>query len=312
MPNADTLNVEVSPANPGPHQQVNFTLTSYSTNLNQDEVGWYVNNTLEKKGAGITSFSMTTGALGNKTTVEVVVATNTGNLVTKDIVLVPAEVDILWDSNSAVPPFYKGKALYPDQGTVTLTAMPNMMAADGTRLKPSDLVYTWKQDGQILGDGPVFGSNTISLSGSVLLESFAISVEVSTPDNSVVADGQLRLNPIGPGIIMYQNDPLYGILFNEALPAQTNLASNEIQVSAFPYFYSTDDVNSGNINYAWTMNGSAVSNTSGGTITLRNTNSTGGSSALGVTVANSVRAFQSASRSILINFSKAAGTPSAF
>ena len=60
--NAPNLNVYVSPAHPGPRQQVAVTLESFATDLDRASISWSLNDTAAKQGVGQKSFTFTTGA----------------------------------------------------------------------------------------------------------------------------------------------------------------------------------------------------------------------------------------------------------
>ncbi len=86
--------------------------------------------------------------------------------VTKDIPITPEDLDIIWQANSYVPPFYEGKALFPPVGTVSFVAMPGFIDSNGNPVNPKKLIYTWSQDTTVLGDKSGYGKNVLTVQGT--------------------------------------------------------------------------------------------------------------------------------------------------
>src|SRR5690606_10591875 len=65
--------VDFSPAVPGPNQNVKITLSSFATDLNKAAITWSVDGKESLSGTGKTSFSFTTGDIGSKTEIGVII-----------------------------------------------------------------------------------------------------------------------------------------------------------------------------------------------------------------------------------------------
>jgi hypothetical protein len=103
------VNVDMIPENPGPNQAVSVTLTSFATDINAASITWKVNDKTQKTGRGEKVFNFTTGGINTTTTLDIQIITAEGQLVAKTFDIKPVGVDLLWQSGSFVPPFYKVK-----------------------------------------------------------------------------------------------------------------------------------------------------------------------------------------------------------
>lgn len=254
----DYTTISLLPEHPGPNQSVTASLLLNLTDLNKAEISWFLNGELQESGVGDKSFNFKTGPTGSVTRVSVLIDTFEGETAEKEIVIRPAEVDILWNANTYTPPFYKGKALFTNQSEITLTAIPNFFNSGGNRINPKNLVYEWYRGNSKLKDYSGFGKDTLSLKGGVLFKSLDVKVEVRTLDDSMVAEKNITISPENPEALIYQNHPLYGILLNRTLDKVT-LKDREITLSAIPYFFSALTKNDTGLEYSWNQNNRSIS-----------------------------------------------------
>ena len=142
------------------------------------------------------------------------------------------------------------------------------------------------------------GKDTIIVRSSVPLNPTVVSVEISTLDNAITAVGSISAEPGQPQILFYENNPLYGILWNRALTSPFAPAQKEISVLAIPYFFGVQSATDGKLQYDWTLNGAPVSSTGAKNIlNLRQENGQIGNALLGLRVANTSGLFQFRHRS---------------
>ncbi len=213
-----------------------------------------------------------------------------------------SNVDLLWQTNTYTPPFYKGKALYTTQSTVTVVAVPHIFTKNGTLLEPKDLVFTWKQDYKVMGSLSGFGVDSYSFKGAVLGKPTLIEVEISTPTEGSKAKQGLTLSARSPEAIVYENDPLYGILYNKAITSSFTLPSNEVKLTASPYFFSTDVIGKNNLQYQWDINNASTANNTNKSIILRHGGDIAGSSNISLVISNTVDFFQKIGFNFQVNF----------
>jgi hypothetical protein len=208
-------------------------------------------------------------------------------------IVLPAGVDLIWEAESYTPPLYKGKALYPDGGSVRIVAMPD--ARFGNH---DNLFYTWKTDGRVLGSLSGRGRQVFERAGTILGGPLSVSVEVrETPDGPVAAAGVARIPASAPQVLAYEHDPLLGTIFDKALQGTVALEREEITVVAYPYFFSAParDV----LEYEWRVNSRAAGGDK--SITLRRGDETGGAS-VALNVTNPLTILQRAAVTLRITF----------
>jgi hypothetical protein len=308
----EQINLNVSPENPGPNQEVSISLEAFGTDLNRADISWLINGAVQKNGVGATQFSFVTGKSGSVSDVVIYILPVNGTKITKEILITPASVDIVWESPSYVPPFYKSKRLYPPEGSLTFVALPNLVQ-NGTPIDPKTLVYKWTINQQVVADRSGYGKNTISVTGDVLNQGWNINVEVSSVKDNVVGDGSVSVSSIQPQLLLYEHSPTYGFLFNQELPNQYQLKNSEVTVAALPYYFSILSPNDPVMKYNWSMNNQATTLLANqNSVTFRKPDNIDGQSLVLVNAANQVNFLQSAAANMMISFYKNSNAPISF
>lgn len=295
------LNVEIIPESPTPNSTVTAVIKYSGIDSNRTTFSWFINGTLKKSGVGEVNFSFKTGDIGKKIDLKVSAKTPDGQVIEQNISIIPSSVNLIYEAQSYTPPFYKGKPLFTNQGTLRIVAVPTIVVSS-KKVDPKKLIYTWKSDGQILSDASGYGKNVMTFNGGVPWKSTEITVSVKTIDQKVTAQDTLLLNPVNPKIVVYENNPVYGILFNKAILGSIKTFKTELSLIAEPYFFSIQ--NSGyNLTYSWWMNDQTLS-ASKKTVTITNKNNLEGMANIGVKVTNNKKIFQYAQTDSVIEFSK--------
>ena len=300
------INVDMSPENPGPNQLVSVFITSYGTNLDYAFMTYKVNGKTEKTGHGIKTFQFVTGDMNTTTTLDIVVNTIEGEIVTQTIKVSPTSVDLIWQSRSYVPAFYKGKALFSHQNLITFVALPHMIGSNGGEINAKNLVYQWKKNGDVVDNASGYGRDTYTLVGSLISRSLDISVQVTSPDADGVGFARIVANPIEPSIVFYEKSPLYGIEFQKALTETVSLNdSKEVAITAVPFYFGTTDSSSPELSYKWSINNNAINdNTESTTRVFRQKEGTSGTSYISLAIENSRKILQYASSGFNLKFGK--------
>ncbi len=272
----DDLTIQTFPANPGPNQKVVISISSFAIDLERADIAWTVNSKFAKRDTGLTTYAVTTGDVGSVTTVDITLRTADGAQVSKTIALRPADVTLLWYADGYAPVLYEGKILHTSGGMITVAALSNFILR-GTPLGPDALFYDWRLNDQSLDNQSGLGKQTIMFQGSLLYGKDTISVTVSTKDHVLAADGQLTIQTQNPNIIFYEDDPLSGTIYENALSDTYFLKKPEITIRAEPYFISTPLLLPGKINAGWLINNikTAGNPTFPRIITLRQNGSSG-------------------------------------
>jgi hypothetical protein len=297
----NNIQVSITPEFPKAGDSVAIHLVSYSTPLDQATISYIVGGKVINKGLGLVDFNTTAGAIGSISTITARILTANGQTVNKIITIQPADIDLVWQAESYTPPFYQGKALYPHQGLITFVAIPNTSASKSVAKSLGSFIYTWKKDGDILGDFSGYGKNTFNWRGTVISRPFNVEVDVSTSAGISIGSANVNINPQSPVVALYQDDPLLGVLANKNLKNIT-MIGKELSIAAVPYFFNkgTEPVN---LEYKWTMNGQSIANQLDPSIlTVRNNTGLSGNSTIGLQVSNVLKILQFASDSMSVTF----------
>jgi len=287
------------PQTASPNSNVQAVLESTSVNLDTSNIAWLLNGKNIKSGLGIKEINFTTGPVGSQTTLEAIIS-NSGNNISKKITIASSDIDILWRGKGFIPPFYKGRTLWGAQTSITLMALPHVFNSNGKEISNNNLIYKWIKDGFVLGNVSGVGKNSLSLSDSVLSMPINIEVQVSIDGNSVVATKNLSFIPKKQSILIYENNPLYGLLFNKEINGLFSTTEKEFSFAAFPLFFSTTKKDSGNITYAWLLNG--INSGSQSIITYRAPDNSPVSSNITLNVVSPLMVLQNVSRNFVAQF----------
>ena len=295
------LFINKKPSFPKAYQQVTLSLESYLTNLDKDDISWYKNGVLERRGVGEKNFSFETGKLGEVDVILVKIGLGHSEYVSKEIKIRPAEVDLIYDADSYTPPFYKGKALNSYQSDVKIVAIPNLINKEGYKIKSENLIYKWRKDWTVLGKSSGVGKDTLFLNSFTRFRDSFIVVDVESLDGSVKAQQALKVKSFEPEIVFYEKDPLFGVLFNKSVENSFNLKNDEIILKASPFFFSKEDFLNNNLKYKWSLNNKKIS-TNDDIIVLRKEEDSKGKSYISLNINNIKKIMQEAYQKISINF----------
>jgi len=179
-------------------------------------------------------------------------------------------VELLFDSDSYTPPFYRGRAL-PSAGTnLHLQAIPRFGS-------PRTLTYTWKRNSVVLGSISGIGKSSVTIPAPDLFGTDTISVDVSSQDNTERGGASVTISSKDPVLVLYEDQPLFGIRLHRALAPQDSVRDVETTFAAIPYFARTQSPNDSHFSYAWTVNGQVIApnQKTPSEITINAKNSTG-------------------------------------
>ena len=300
---------EVVPEIPKPGEEVINTTELYGDiDLNTTLITWKVNGKEILRGVGKKEFKFIMSDSGKLTTVDFQASPTNAPAITKSWSFAPVDVDILWQANTYTPPFYKGKALFTPESNVTFIALPNILIG-GKRVDPSDVVYKWKVDRVVDGANSGFGKTSYDYTGSIILRPTLIQAEVYAAANSAFKGvGGFEISHIFPQALIYEDNPLYGILFNKALRNQYTIKENEVEVSVVPYFFSTEGKNT-SVTYKWNLNNNALAIPDyQNSAVFRRKDDKKGSANISVTIGNPSKILQKAVTGLGLVFNEKAST----
>lgn len=295
----DSLKISVIPEHPGPYENVSISVEDYIRNLNGMDISWSVNGKVESRAVGQKRFNLRTGSLGTVSNVVI----NMGGI-SKSLNIRPAVVDLRWQSDSYTPPFYRGKALHSNQDPITVVAEPFFVTnSQGARIDPDTLIYKWKQNDKINNNASGYGKKTFKIFPSILLKPIIVSVEVSTTDGTFISKGTIGIPDSPTETVMYENHPLYGIIFERALNGkELTLKNKEVSLIGIPYFFSRQQKDFSGLDYSWTLNNNPVAQRENEVIFRKPDGATTGRSSISLSVKNPERFMQSSSASLHVVF----------
>ncbi len=306
VPNSiDGVLMNVFPLNPAVGQSVTVSVESYVTDLNAAAIVWLVDGKNYSQGTGLKSINIIAPALGKTSVVVVAIRTVEGREVKKTVTIKSGDVDLVWESQGYVPPFYRGKSLFGYQNTIKINAIPHLAGSNGVELDPRTLVYKWKKGDQVIQDQSGYGKQTLTLKED-LPRPIDIEVEVGTQNGSQKGTAQISLQPVEPSISFYEEDSLYGVLYNKSLSNNVRLNNQEISIVAIPYNFTSYERNSP-LTYAWSVNNLEQPDLSTNqSIVLRTKGDTEGSSDVSLEMRNTDDILQGARNAITVFFTKKA------
>src|SRR6185503_4836997 len=242
---ASPVQYTVSPQDPKPGDKVLIEIAGVGTFLGDATIIWQQDGKTVQSGAGERTYSFSAGPLGSKTTVKVTINSSTEGIITKTFTISPSNVEMLWEADTSIPPWFKGKALYTAGSALTVTAIPQVVSG-GKALSTGELSFQWTINGTPVPQSSGLGRNSIAVKGDQLASSETADVDVLYGGASV-AHGSITIPASKPQALLYVHDPLRGTLFDAALQNSTSLASSEFTIEAVPFFFDNTSVKNGSV-----------------------------------------------------------------
>jgi len=299
------IDLRLSTENPVPEQQITVTAESYTSDLNSASVIWTLNGLLYQKGTGITAIQVQAPALGKKLRVEIIASVTGGKELKANIDIGSGSIDIIVESEGYVPPFFPGKIPLSYQNTYKIIAVPHLADSSSKEYDPRTLTYQWSKDSKVVQDQSGFSKQTFIWQDDIIPRQRMINIRVTTGDGRAQAEKVIFIQAQGPNIIFYNNDPLYGPMYNKAIIDRVGLGtSRELSVLAVPYGFNKPLKGIGNLLFTWLVNSMEQMNLSASqSIVLRAPEGVSGSSNIQLQIRNNKDILQSAQGSFSAVFS---------
>lgn len=271
-----SVSIGLDPLYPKPGETIHLTVEGSGIDFDSSAITWYVGDKVLAQGVGVTSADVVAGELGSEQAVELDVDTPDG-IRTVHAVIAPADMDVLISSDSYVPPFYRGRAL-PSAGTNLIAqAVPHFVRADGTLIPDSQITFTWKRSGEVLGSLSGRGKSSAVIPVVHLSTQDDITVVAVSADGTRSAETTILMPTVDPVLDLYEDHPLYGVLYNKALGATASIPESEMAFFAVPYFSQARSPGDSALSYAWKVNDTAITSSAStpNELTINADNSTG-------------------------------------
>lgn len=247
----DGVNISKNIDNPRPDQIINVKVESFLIDLNSSSISWIVNGKSKEQGIGLKNINVTAPKIGLTTTVTAIIRTSDGVEIRKSITLKSGSVEIIWETEGHRHPLYEGKLPFVYQNKIRLIAMPHLSKDGKKTIDPKTLVYTWKSGGKYIENGQGYGKQYVEIIGTEIPKPLEISVEVYDRSNTTSAYSSIVIEPEEPSISFYEEDSLYGLLYNKSLRNRVPLNNSEMKVVAVPFGFN---IGKEPLSYAWSIN----------------------------------------------------------
>jgi hypothetical protein len=298
----EQIDVNISPETPRPGDEVTIKVEAYGTDLNTHLIDWKINGASILHGIGQKKFKFTMGKSGTITNVDLTISPKNAPEIKRSYTFAPVDVDILWQANTYTPPFYKGKSLYTPESTVMFTAIPNI-SIGGVKIDPSEAVYKWSENYEVQGDKSGFSKNTYEFIGPIILRPVTIQTEVyAAVDKNIKGVNSFELSNVYPQAIVYEDSPIYGVLYNRAVNNGYAMSQREVRLAVSPYYFSTDNKND-KVSYDWALDDSPLDiPVSENSTVFRRTDNSRGQAKISVGISEDTKALQSAGLDFIVSY----------
>ena len=302
---ANNFFIELRPTNaPVPNQNITAKLSTTSFDLNGARIIWTHNGRVSARGTGVREYGFTAGPLGSRESLAVSAIDANGLRHDTELSFVVSDVTMLWQTDTSIPYWYKGKALASPKSAITVSAFPELISG-GRKIPSSGLIFRWSLDDDFKQAQSGTGKDIFRFgAGFSSGLAHSVSLEVSNIDGSVSAKKSININIENPGVLIYEYDPLLGTKNNSAFGGQRSgiiFAGEEKSFIAHPFFFSP--VNGGkNLEYGWGVNGQAAEpGEPSNILRLKTASDAGGRSTIEVLIKNLSNILQRANQSFSID-----------
>lgn len=301
----EQISIEQIPKIPRPNEFVSIRIESFMTDLNKAKITWTQDGKVLLSQTGAVTNQVQAPQSGKTSTLLIRVQKENGGIFTKTITLSPADVDLIYEAQTYAHPFFKGKRLFTSESFVNVIALPHFVI-NGNKVPESNLVYKWKTNGTVQQAFSGYGRNTFSIKGSLIERPIVVEVEVTAINSSLIATQSLTLKSTQPEIVLYENNPLLGIVYEQAILGEFNLERPQVDFEAVPYFFSANTKDDDNLNYRWLINGVHVASKSPqeNYLFLQNINNEDGRAIISATVKQAQNILQTTQTGLELNFKK--------
>ena len=301
---ASFLSLSLSPVNPEPNTDVTATVSYSQGNTDTTNITWSLNGQTKLTGIGKRSFTFKTGSVGETSSVKVFLDTSSYGTISKEITITPNTLEILWEADTHTPPFYKGKALPTSQSTVRIVALPRFVYQN-TVIDANNIVYKWKRGYFTNQPSSGFGKNTFIYKTGYTFTSDDITLSATSQDESISITKKIPVYVYEPKIVFYENKPLQGVRYENALLDVFNYVENEVTMHAVPFFFSLSDINDNKASFIWKLDGRALETNpdNKAEFTLRKPEKGNGRYQLKLSIDNKGYDLQTASKSVSLVYS---------
>ena len=256
------IQYKMNPRNPAPGDYVFLNIYSYSTNLDSSNISYIINGELKQGGTGQKNFNFKVPKNNRALKLQIIAKDFNGKINKKEIIIKPVSVDLIYEVvNPYRPAFYKGKSIATSHAEVKVFAFPNFINAQGKKLDPKSLIYTWKVNKDLQPAKSGLGKSTFHLNKIYgTPRETKVGVTIRSLDGTMVGYKSIIFKPNFTDIDFYVDEKVMPFRFKSV--AKPKIISNflDSDIVAIPYFFN--DLNISNIK--WVINNNKINLLSGG------------------------------------------------
>jgi hypothetical protein len=242
--------IEFQPPHPRPGELVEATLKNLPSNVGGSPITWRINGEVVDAPIGDRGITFIADGTDRPTTVTASVG---GSTIRQTIQ--SSYLDVIIEPQTRVPGFYQGRAVPSSGSRINATALVN-----GTSRNPSELVYFWRLNFDVIGGGPGRGRSSVAVDLPRFESNNILTVEVSLPTGEVIARRSFTIPTVTPQVRFYEFDPLLGLAMNPLIDNTLVLSGNSATIHAEPFYLDTRVFNEPDI-LEWRIAGVTTPNT---------------------------------------------------
>lgn len=243
------LDLKMTPEHPAAGDTVTLTVSSYGVDLERSQIVWYADKKEMARGTALTSTTVDAGTLGSAKEITVIAEETDGLIGSATATVRPTEVDLLWESDSYSPPYFRGRTLSGTNATIRAQAVVRFIRADGSTIPEEDIIYSWYKGTTRILSGR--GKSSMITTGPSLFGNETLAVAAESADGLYHGRASVNITGVDPNIELYENHPLFGVLYHRALLNDATTLESELRVSAVPYFAHVTAPQDSSLVYEW-------------------------------------------------------------
>ena len=249
-----SFGVDMSPEFPGENEEVKFSLDSYSVDIDSTKVTVYVDGFVYKQATGLKGFSIKTGNYGELQNVRIVLRSINNDILEKEFLISPAEVDLVYQLEDAfIPEEYKGKATVLSNSKLKVFAFPTLLNDESKNLNKENLVYTWYKDFKIDKTNSGYGKYSYKVEKLPAYPiKTRISVVVKSLDGKFKAENHIDFRPKYTEAEFYLKETSMPFSFKNIVGEKIISNLNYTDIVAIPFFMN--DLDGKYTKYTWKVN----------------------------------------------------------
>lgn len=254
--NQTGLALALKPEFPEPHEMVEVTFSDYGTQVSDYTIMWYIDGVEQKNFKNLRSITIDAGSLGNTKQVRASLVKANAPTLHTSLAITPIYIDIILESDTYVPRFYKGRSLPSNDANMRATAVVHT----GAYIPAYPLSYTWSMGETIFGGGGIKNASALTFT-LPFFQNGPLQLDIFDSRGIHLGKKYVFIAEQKPTLLFYEFSPLKG-LSHRALDTTTHHTEQETTIYGEPYFFKNPNLHTSNTKTEWKIGSTIVQNTS--------------------------------------------------